>query len=187
VQLRLKVKTMAREMQIDDFIGGPSWCSRFVCRKQLSMRAMCQRLPDNFQQKLDSFKALVHQKITRHSTGWDHIINMDEVPPTFDIPMSCSISDKGEKTINERTTGHQKSHFTVVLACCADGSKLPPMIIFKRKTMPKEAFPHGVVIQTNVKGWMDESMMGVWLDRCYVKRPDGFFHRNKALLVTDSM
>jgi len=61
------------------------------------------------------------------------------------------------------------------------------MIIFKRKTMPKEAFPPGVVIQTNVKGWMDESMMGVWLDRCCVKRPDGFFQRNKALLVMDSM
>ena len=181
---------MASEMQIDDFIGGPSWCSRFMCRKQLSMRArttMCQKLPDDFQQKLDSFKAFVQQESTRHSIGWDHIINMDEVPLTFDIPMSRSISEKGEKTINVRTTGHEKSHFTVVLACCADGSKLPPMIIFKRKTMPKEAFPPGVVIQTNVKGWMDESMMGVWLDRCYAKRPDGFFHRNKALLVMDSM
>ena len=63
VQLRLKAKTMAHKMQIYDFIGGPSWCSRFVCRKQLSMRArttMCQILPDNFQQKLDSFTRRSH-------------------------------------------------------------------------------------------------------------------------------
>lgn len=29
------------------------------------------------------------------------------------------------------------------------------MIVFKRKTMPKDSFPPGVVIQCNEKGWMD--------------------------------
>ncbi|TWW81780.1 hypothetical protein D4764_01G0015950 [Takifugu flavidus] len=41
----------------------------------------------------------------------------------------------------------------------ANGQKLPPMVIFKRKTVPKENFPVGVSIKANSKGWMDEEKM----------------------------
>ena len=34
---------------------------------------------------------------------------------------------------------------------------------------------------------MVEGVMKEWLRECYAKRPGGFFHRNKALLVLDSM
>ncbi|MCG8431977.1 MAG: hypothetical protein MJA29_12505 [Candidatus Omnitrophica bacterium] len=61
------------------------------------------------------------------------------------------------------------------------------MLIFKRKTLPKEKFPPGVVIRCNPKGWMDENVMNDWLDSVYVKRPDGFFHVNPAILTLDSM
>lgn len=41
-----------------------------------------------------------------------------------------------------------------MLACTADGGKLPPYVIFKRKTMPKEKFPDGVVVKyTKKDGW----------------------------------
>ena len=36
-------------------------------------------------------------------------------------------------------TGHEKTHFTVVLACMADSMKLKPTVIFKWKTLPKGA------------------------------------------------
>eukprot|EP00745_Piridium_sociabile_P004432 TRINITY_DN12639_c0_g2_i1.p1 TRINITY_DN12639_c0_g2~~TRINITY_DN12639_c0_g2_i1.p1 ORF type:complete len:252 (+),score=34.01 TRINITY_DN12639_c0_g2_i1:61-816(+) len=80
-----------------------------------------------------------------------------------------------------------KIHFTCVLSCTASGEKLPPMVIFKRVTLPKEKFPKGIVIKVNKKGWMDETVMKTWLTECYGKRPGGFFRRNKAMLVLDSM
>lgn len=190
VQLRLKAQALAKEVGAVDFVGGPSWCSRFMRRKALAMRArtsMCQNLPADFKDKLERFQAFVKKAIEDDGIGNSHIINMDEVPLTFDIPMERSVAPKGDKSVTIKTTGHEKAHFTVVLACCADGQKLPPMIIFKRKTMPKESFPPGVVIETNVKGWMDEEMMGKWLEKCFSKRPDGFFHAKKGLLVLDSM
>lgn len=159
-------------------------------RHQLVIRARttaCQKLPDDFQEKMASFQAFVKEKIQDHDVRPSHIVNMDEVPLTFDIPMGRTVAEKGENTISVRTTGHEKSHFTVVLACCADGTKLPPMIIFKRKTMPKDVFPSGVVVQCNVKGWMDVEMMGLWLEKCFSRRPDAFFHTKKGLLVMDSM
>jgi hypothetical protein len=41
---------------------------------------------------------------------------MDEVPLTFDIPMNRTVEKKGTSSITIRTTGHEKSSFTVVLA-----------------------------------------------------------------------
>jgi hypothetical protein len=51
--------------------------------------------------------------------------------------------------------------------------------------MNKEKFPCGVIIKVNEKGWMNNSMMKSWVTECFAKRPDGFFHRQRALL--DSM
>ena len=52
---------------------------------------------------------------------------------------NLTIHNTGEKTIKIRTTGNEKNRVTVVLACAGDGSKLRPMVIFKRKTLPKVA------------------------------------------------
>ena len=190
VQLRLHAQVVAKEMNITDFAGGPSWCYRFMQRNHLSIRArttVCQKLPPNFQAQIDSFRAFIEEQVNTHNVLPDHIVNMDEVPLTFDIPMNRSVEEKGQKSVSIVTTGHERSHFTVVLACCGDGSKLPPMVIFKRKTMPKTEFPSTVLVTTNRKGWMDEEKMNLWLTKCFSKRPDGFFKTRKALLVRDSM
>ena len=61
----------------------------------------------------------------------------------------------GAKTITIKTSGNEKTHYTIVLACCADGTKLPPYLIFKRKTLPKDVIPHGIYVHVHSKGWMD--------------------------------
>ena len=79
---------------------------------------------------------------------------MDGTPLTFDVPSNRTVSKKGEKSVLVKTSGHEKTHYTVVLACCGDGTKLPPMIIFKRKTQTKEKIPAGVVVHVHEKDWM---------------------------------
>jgi hypothetical protein len=58
----------------------------------------------------------------------DHVINMDEVPLTCDLPMNRTVEKTGSSTINIKTTGHKKASFTCVLACTASGIHLPPML-----------------------------------------------------------
>ena len=190
VQLRLKAKTLATENNIGDFIEGPSWCLRFMKRKGLSIRArttVCQQLPPDYEEKITNFRKYTEAKVAEHSIGPDEIINMDEVPLTFDLPLTRTVNKKGESSITLKTTGHERTHFTCVLGCTASGLKLPPMVIFKRMTMPKEKLPKNIVVKVNKKGWMMESLMKEWLTECYGKRPGGFFHSKKALLVLDSM
>ena len=66
----------------------------------------------------------------------------------------------------------------MVLACLADGSKLKPMIIFKRKTMPKEYILPGVLVHVHEKVWMDEGML-LWISKVWECRP-GHLLRKKA-------
>ena len=39
-----------------------------------------------------------------------------------------------------RGTGHEKTRFTVMVSCMADGTKLKPMVIFNSKTKPRINF-----------------------------------------------
>ncbi|KAJ0023466.1 hypothetical protein NQD34_003365 [Periophthalmus magnuspinnatus] len=189
VHLRLQAQVIAKDMNINDFAGGPSWCYRFMHRNRLSIRArttMSQNLPVDFQAKVNSFREFFEKQVTEHNVTPDHIINMDEVPLTLEFSMGQSVAEKEQKSVNQVTTGHEKSQFTVVLACCGDGLKLPPMVIFKQKNMPKIQYP-SVVVAVNERGWMDQEIMNFWLTKCYTKRPDGFCRTRKALLLMDSM
>lgn len=190
VQIRLKARAAAAEMKIEDFRGGPSWCLRFLKRKGLSIRArttLCQQLPPDYEDKITNFREFTQRQIGEYSIGPDEIINMDEVPLTFDLPLTRTVNKTGESTVTLRTTGHERTNFTCVLGCTASGKKLPPMVIFKRMTLPKEKIPSGISVKVNKKGWMMESVMKEWLKECYGKRPGGFFRQKKTLLVLDSM
>ena len=63
---------------------------------------------------------------------------------------------KGSKTIMIKTSGNEKTRYTV-LACCADGTKLSLLLIFKRKMLPKDVsvIPHGIYVHVHCKGLMD--------------------------------
>ena len=92
---------------------------------------------------------------------------------------------KAEWLWGREWTGNEKNRLTVVLTCAGDGSKLKPLVIFKRKTMPKIANKHGVVVAVQEKGWMDENIMKLWIEKVWRSRIGGL-GRRRSLLVLDS-
>jgi len=64
VQLRLHALVLAKEMNINDFAGGPSRCYCFMQRNQSTV---------------DSFREFIEKQVTEHNVSPVHIINMDEV------------------------------------------------------------------------------------------------------------
>ena len=109
---------------------------------------------------------------------------MDETPVWFDMAGSLTVNPKGEKTVHIRTTGNDKNRFTVVLTCFADGTKLPPVVIFKRKNWPRirPPPPAGVVVWFQDKGWMDETRMRKWIKYWCKARP-GALDKSQAMLA----
>jgi len=81
---------------------------------------------------------------------------MGEVPLKFDVLSNKTVDVKGAKTIMIKTSGNEKMYYTVVLACCTDGTKLPPLLIFKRKTPPSQLQPLDVSVNKPFKGFMHE-------------------------------
>ena len=77
---------------------------------------------------------------------------MDETSQSFNLPNSTTIEQCGTKTVSILSTGHERSNFTFVLSCLADGTKLPLIIIFKLVNVPREEFPERVIIRANAKG-----------------------------------
>ena len=158
-----------------------SWCARFMERKDLVMRhktKIAQKLPAELDKNVISFQRYVIKKRVEHQYALANIGNMDETPMNFDMPPNRTVNSKGSKTVLIKT------RFTVVLACMADGTKLKPMVVFKRKTMPKLKLPAGVIVHVHPKGWMDEDGVKLWTDKVWKKRPGGLM-KTKSLLVWD--
>ena len=68
-----------------------------------------------------------------------------------------------------KTSGNEKTRYTVVLACSADGTKVPTLLIFKRKTLSKDVIPHGIYVNVHSKGWMVGEGMKLWLQKVWSK------------------
>jgi hypothetical protein len=62
-----------------------------------------------------------------------------------------------------------------VLCITADGSKLQPMVIFKRKTVLKGCNSKDAIISANEKGWMNLEVMKFCLENVWQKRKMAFF------------
>ncbi|KAF4798791.1 pogo transposable element with KRAB [Turdus rufiventris] len=190
VAIRIQAKAIANELHIEEFKVGPSWCFHFMKRRQLSSRTrmtVSQQLPADNEEKLATFRSYCKSKISEKNIQPHCIINMDEVPLTFDMLLTRTVEQTGTAIVPIRTTGNKKTSFTVVLGVSSNGQKLCPMVIFKIKTLPKDKFPKGIFVAVNPKGWMDEQVIRTWLTKAYAHRPDGFFHPLLALLIFDSM
>ena len=133
---------------------------------------IAQKLPAALEEKIESFHRFIIKHRKQHSYDLSQIGNMDETPMTFDLPPN--------RTFNP--SGHEKTRFTVVLACMADGTKLRPVVIFKHKSLPKNfKFVPGVIVQAHPKGWMDEAGTQQWLRQVWNTRPGAMISKCSML------
>lgn len=62
-----------------------------------------------------------------------NLFNMDETPIMFEMVGKTTIAKIGERNINIRTFGSERSCISVIVGISAAGFKLPPLLIFKGK------------------------------------------------------
>lgn len=110
--------------------------------------------------------------------------NMDETSILFDLLLNWIVYFKGEKIVLVKIIGVEKLYMIVVLSCMVDGIKLKSMVVFKRKIMLKEKFLVRVLVYVNEKGWMNEDLCNVWLEKVWSIR-FGVLINRKSLFVWD--
>jgi hypothetical protein len=130
---------------INDFAGAGAWCYRFM--KIWTKHAYSQRMPAENEAKILEFRKFVIGAREKACFGLSQIGNMDEVPITVDVPSNRTVDNKGAKTVTIKTSGHKKTHHNAELVtCCEDGTKVPPMLIIKMKTMLSDNIPRGIAV-----------------------------------------
>jgi hypothetical protein len=70
--------------------------------------------------------------------------------------------NKKDENVIVRMGGCVKQRCTVMLCIRADGRKLPPYVIFKRKTVLKITMA-GIILRGQEKGCMDNSLVVDWI------------------------
>lgn len=108
---------------------------------------------------------------------------MDETPMRFELPSSRSLEFTGSRTVPVKTCGAEKCSFTVALAVAADGTKLPPKVIFKGVRTPRDlVILNSLRVFFHKKGWMDKSGVKEWIHQCLPRTRN----HEQSLLVWDS-
>jgi DDE superfamily endonuclease/Tc5 transposase DNA-binding domain/Brinker DNA-binding domain len=186
--LALKSQFVILYSSINECKWSDKWLDGFMYRHNLSNRrrtTIAQKLPDDLEEAQHEFLSFILYRRIQFDYPQALIGNMDETPMWFDMPNTTTIDKTGARTISIQTCGHEKSHFTVVLSCLADGTKLPPLIIFKLVNIPRQTFPNGIMVRANREGWMNTDEMLWWIENIWTRR--ALLSKNpRSLLVLDS-
>ena len=78
------------------------------------------------------FYELVEELVRSHNLGPHQILNVDEAGFSHD-PASCRVVEARGKVSFKMIHGPGRDNTTVLASCNAEGSILPPMIVFKGK------------------------------------------------------
>ncbi|KAL2096389.1 hypothetical protein ACEWY4_008537 [Coilia grayii] len=169
------------------FRASRGWLEKFLNRNGFALRrrtTMAQKNPDLLTEKLVSFFDYVSKTVVSKRISEKDIIAMDETAVWFDMVSPSTIDVRGTKSVALKTTGHEKSHLTVVLAAKADGTKLKPFVVFRGAIREVKAMQQEIsraVVATSANGWMNDDLTTAWL-RSVV----GKFSFRPRLLVWDA-
>ena len=110
------------------------WFQRFVHRNKLSYR----RITGSVTRPSLVGSTSLDSIITRFRNGIDLenniYINMDETSVHFDMPLSYTWTQRGERRVKVRATSGQSIALTVLLTCDSTGQKYMPLVIVKNSS-----------------------------------------------------
>ena len=181
--LRKEARRLHQEAGNQQFKASCHWLRRFMHRHGISFRRathVAQKSEVELSEKVQHFLTYVIKMRKRKNYALCDIGNMDETPVWVDMPGEYTLELKGTRSVTMKTTGYEKSRITVMLAAMADGTKLPPMVLFKGVRPPKE-IPLGIHIKMTPKATSNTEVMQHWLHNVWRKRGN-----TRRMLVWDS-
>ncbi len=186
-----QVKSLALSMDMPNFKASDGWVYSFFKRWNFTLRTPTLSHSTSLvkQNQLHEavmkywriiFKLRLEQHISIQRIG-----NMDEVPVYFDMAPKKVITRKGTKTVCVQTNNMEKTRITVILCCLADGTKLPPMVIF-RGTTPQcianiDKPDESMVIAYQENAWNTSGLTHKWLNDVWFK-----YVTDRSLLIWDA-
>ena len=173
LNLQEKAKRVVRPHN-STFNASRGWVQKFFARHRLSLlsrTSISQKLPKQLEGSITKFYEDAGRYMWIGKYPRSLIANMDETPAFFYMIPGKSICKTASRECIVRTSGSEKKT-CYVLSATADGTMLPPMLIFKGKTdktIKKLRIPEGFIVKTQEKSWMDEGLMELWIEEIWLK------------------
>jgi hypothetical protein len=169
-----------------------SWVTCFINRHEIHLISKWITTMDRTRHRADTesqyrlFFELLHQKITQYHLEARDIYNMDEKGFLIGlIGISKRIFSRRQwerKEVRASIQDASREFLTLLACCCADGSSLPPSLIYpaaKGVILSSwvehiKAGEHEVFVSSSPTGWSDDNIGLAWLeqvfDRCTKQR-----------------
>ncbi|KAF7579141.1 TolA, Membrane protein involved in colicin uptake [Pyrenophora tritici-repentis] len=162
-----------------------SWVTRFINRHEIYLISKWTTAMDRTRHLADSeskyrlYFELLHQKITEYHLEARDIYNMDE--KGFLIGMigrSKRIFSRRQwdkKEVRASLQDGSREFLTLLACCCADGSSLPPALIYAAKNgairsswvEDIKAGEHEVFVSSSLTGWSNNDVGLAWLEQVF--------------------
>jgi hypothetical protein len=118
-----------------------AWVYTFLARHCLSVCRVTrigQKLSGHLKEVQDDAAAAIRKRLaeggTLHGIDLKYFINMDQTAVYFEMKSSTTVNEVGARTVSIRDSASNSKRVTIVLAVAADGTKLPPFVVFKGKS-----------------------------------------------------
>ncbi|KAG0415830.1 hypothetical protein HPB47_006998 [Ixodes persulcatus] len=182
---------LANNLQLGNFVASSMYLKRWKARFGVSMRQATnesQKVPEDCAEETQAFRAAIGSLRSRHNLTLFNIANMDQTMVRMDTPANRTNNLVGESTVRITNTGCARRGFTVALAACGSGHKLPAFIILKEPSgkIPARAFmslrvPANCRVTASKNGWMTSEKFKEWLTKVWGPNTDDV----RRLLVLD--
>lgn len=140
-----EARKIADNLKLGNFAASSQYIKRWKARFGVTMRQATndsQKTPDDLAEAASAFRSAVNALRLRHDFTPANIANMDQIMVRIDNPACRTNNVAGEATVRIANTGCARRGFTVALAACANGDKLPAFVSLKEPSgkIPAKAF-----------------------------------------------
>jgi hypothetical protein len=156
---------------------GDQWIQRFIKRRPelatARLRSMeMGRVKDTSHERLSKWFVDLKVVIDEFKISIENIYNMDESGFAIGtVERSVTIINADIRTLLQRANPGRQEWVTSVECICADGTTLPPLIIFKAENLSHDWIPADTPenwsFSCNSKGWTSNQHGLEWLQRCF--------------------
>lgn len=167
---------VAKKQRVECAVVSHGWWDRFRKRhphltlragEALAYRRAIATSPKTFRSYFDQLEDILNTSGLRHASS--RIFNADESGIPLQHRPGKRIAVRGQKHVNVTTSGNKTQ--IMVLACVsASGCYIPPMVVFKRKSLTAELIqgevPDTMYGLSPKSGWMDGELFAQWF-RCH--------------------
>jgi hypothetical protein len=156
---------------------GDQWIQRFIRRHPelatVRLRKMdIGRVKDTSPERLTKWFADLKSAIEKYNILPENLYNMDESGFAIgEVESSVTIINAEMRQRLQRANPGRQEWVTSVECICANGTALPPLIIFKAENLSHEWIPADTprdwFFSCNTKGWTSNLHGLEWLQRCF--------------------